>query len=209
MPAAIPIIVAGVQAGSQIYGAKKQAQANREATRATRQSTQEALDLEKARDQENQRQWEAVYGPGGSEEKAFNAAEQERVFQREQAEYRRQLEEAAEAEREYQRQLVREREARADPYRQASRAALDQLGAFLGLSVPQQAYHASASIGAPGTTPPGQTNLSGDRLSMSQPTSPLSRSATERAFAPVNDPQQLATFLSSRPPSRAVPGRGR
>ena len=140
MPAVIPLAVAAVSAGASVYGAKSAGKTARRAATTQRQSDDDAIALERERDAEAKRQWDAT---GPQNQREFAAAEEERSWRRNQEEY--------------QRRLAEERETRLQPYRQASAAALGNLGKMLGINLSQQQQAMTAPRmpqgGAPGQPP--------------------------------------------------------
>lgn len=120
-------IAGGAAAGATIYGSKKAGQSAKRASQVQQQADNAAM--EEARQQRNE------------EKRQFDATEAHR--QREFA--------ASEEERAYTRRMHEEREARQAPYRQASAAALGNLGQILGIDMSQQ----QAAMTSPRQFPPG------------------------------------------------------
>lgn len=144
MPAAvaIPLVTAAVGASATAYGAHSAGKSARRAADVTAKADTDTLALERERDAEARRQWEADQQQKAKE---FAAAEEERAFARQQAEI-------AAADRAYQQQLLREREQRAAPYRAMSQQALGNLGSLLGIDMSGSAL--AQNLSAPRSTGP-------------------------------------------------------
>lgn len=127
MPAAVavPLITAAISTGATVYGSRKSGQSARRAQDIQGRSDDSMLALETRRDEEARRQWDADQQQRAKE---FAAAEEDRAFNRQQAEI-------AASDRAYQQQLLREREQRAVPYRAMSQQALGNLGQLLGIDM--------------------------------------------------------------------------
>ncbi len=120
MPAAvaIPLVTAAVGAGTTAYGAHAAGKSSRRASDVQAKADADTLAIERERDAEAKRQFDAQEAQKAKE---FAASEEERAYARQQADY--------------DRQLQRDKEARLAPYRQASAAALGSLGKILGIDL--------------------------------------------------------------------------
>lgn len=149
MPAAIAVpaiataIAGGTAAAGTIYGAHKAGSSAKRAQDIQSRADADTLAIERERDAEARRQWEADQAQRAKE---FAAAEEERAFARQQAEI-------AATDRAYQQQLLREKEARAVPYRQMSQQALGNLGSLLGIDLSGGGPMRSAQMAAPRVQP--------------------------------------------------------
>ncbi len=117
MPPAVGYAIAGIASGiGAIAGSRSASSASKRATEAEERGLDQQLALERERDVESRRQWDAdqVF-----QQREFEAAEEARMFQRRLDTYNQ--------------ELVAAREARRTPYRAASRAAMGRLGDVLGL----------------------------------------------------------------------------
>lgn len=130
MPAAVavPLIAAAVGAGTTVYGAKSAGKSARRAQNIQSKSDDAAIQLERERDAEARRQWEAAQQ---FEAQKWNAQEEERI---------------------YNRRMQEEREARQAPYRAMSAAALGNLGSMLGLDLGSTPL--AQNLSRPPTPPP-------------------------------------------------------
>jgi len=104
------IIAGAASGGSAVYGARRAGQSADRAARYTADADRRAEEIERRREEEDRRRWEAQQD---FERRRFEATEEDRI-------YRRGLEEA--------------RERRAEPYRQASAAALAKMSDLIGLN---------------------------------------------------------------------------
>ncbi len=214
--AAIPLWAAGATAAGTIYGAKRAGSSHDLATRTQDSANQRAIELEREREAEARRQWEAAQAlqrERDAESRRQWEAEQNFLAQQWAAQEEQRLWERQQAE--YQAQLLREREARLAPYRAASRSALNTLGSRLGLSIPSSSGVSSAispsSLGsAVGLTPRASTGLTS-----AAPMSPVPMAmtpATEAAYTPATgQAPTLGALLAmdrerrSRSPFRQTP----
>ena len=109
-------IGAGVDAATSIYGAHKAGSAEERALKSQEDATADAMELERDQMAEDKRRWDR--------DEAFRAeqwaaSEEDRLFRL--------------ALDRYQQELLVARDARAQPYREASRAAMGRLGDILGI----------------------------------------------------------------------------
>lgn len=100
----------GAATGASLYGAHKQSQSANRAQQIQSNTDAETIRLERERDAEAKRQWDTEQA---FQQQQFAAQEDDRLFNR---------------------RLLEQRDARAEPYRQASAAAVGRLGQMLGLS---------------------------------------------------------------------------
>lgn len=192
MAPAVGFAIAGI-AGAVASGvaARSASRASRAATQAQTTSTGAALQFEREREAEAQRQFDAEEA---FRESQFAAQEEQRL---------------------YERRLQEEREARAAPYRQASQDALQQLRDFFDLPrgaappMPRDAERQGAIL--PGTSdrmlsPFSRRIQSNGEDWMRNPNidaewanlEAVRRPATSMGYRPVNDPRALSTFLRSQ-----------
>ena len=190
---AATIIGSAVSGGATVHGARKQAQASREALRSEERSTAAAEQLERENAAEDRRRWEIEEAQRAEE---FAATEEERLF-------RRRLDE-------YNIELAAAREARQAPYRAARRAAMGRLGDVLGLDFDMgdpvagpvwpggdgSGAMPTTTAGATAVTPAGmrapqQPRTLGQVLGMDPGTRTLSRPATDLSYSPVNQVRAL------------------
>ena len=133
MPAAVavPLITGAIAGGAQVYGAKKAGQSAKRASQVTARADDAAMEEARLEREEAKRQFDAQEAQRAKE---FAASEEERV---------------------YTRRLQEEKEARQAPYRQASAAALGNLGKMLGINLSQQQQQMLAPRVPPGPGQPG------------------------------------------------------
>ena len=142
-PAVAALIGGGAAAGASVYGAKRAGASADRSARYTADADRMAMEEARAQREEDARRW---------------AAEQE--FQRQQWA-------AQEEERAYGRRLQEEREARQAPYRQASQAALGNLGQMLGINLGNSPL--GQSVSAPRSQPPMPAQNTGAPMGWGQP----------------------------------------
>ena len=152
---ALSLIGAGAAGGASVYGSKKAGQSAKRASQVTERADMAAMEEARLEREEAKRQFDAQEAQRAKE---FAAAEEERVYRRTQDDY--------------QQQLVREKEARQIPYRQASAAALGNLGKMLGINLSQQ----QQQMLAPRVPPPPGPGQPGP-LTVPQPGQPPVSSA--------------------------------
>jgi len=207
MPAAIaiPAIVGALGAGATVYGARTAGASARRASGVQARADDASLQYERERDAEAKRQFDIQQQ---FEAQKWQAQEEQRLRDRQIADYNQSQAEAA--------------EARRAPYRAASQAALERLGDMLGLKFDSSAPNprvAPAGVGPPmppassespwsmdGRTP---TNLPpGSRTFSASPMlngpSPAPFDATAPGYQPVN-PTTAGQVLNLRPRRMAAP----
>ena len=111
---ALSLIGAGAAGGASVYGSKKAGDSAKRASQVTARADDAAMEEARLEREEAKRQFDAQEAQRAKE---FAASEEERV---------------------YTRRLQEEKEARQAPYRQASAAALGNLGKMLGINLSQQ-----------------------------------------------------------------------
>ena len=141
-------IAGGAAAGATVYGSKKAEQSAKRASQASERGDMAAMEEARLEREEGKRQFDAMEAQKARE---FAASEEERV---------------------YTRRLQEEKEARQAPYRQASAAALGNLGKMLGINLSQQ----QQQMLAPRVPPPPGPGQPGP-LTVPQPGQPPISSA--------------------------------
>lgn len=129
------LIAAGASGGAAVAGARSASGSARRAADVTDRSNRAVEEDTRLQREEDRRRWEAEQVQ----------AQQDRAAQEEERAYRR-------SQDDYTRRLQEEREARQAPYRQASQAALGNLGQLLGIDM--SGTPLNQSLSAPRTAPP-------------------------------------------------------
>ena len=130
----VQTVAVGTGAALNVYGNRQQARQADRAAGFEDRAWQAAQEESRQQRIEEQKRWDAQYGPEGFEAKRFAAENEQRIRDREIQDYNQRMTEAA--------------EARRAPYRAASQAALGRLGDMLGLR-----FDTPFTSGAPSGTP--------------------------------------------------------
>lgn len=182
MPIALPaatLIAGAVGGGAAAYGAHAAGKSAARASDVQAKADADTLAIERERDAEAKRQFDAQEA---QKVKEFAASEEERAYARQQADY--------------DRQLQRDKEARLAPYRQASAAALGSLGKILGIDLSGR----QASVMTPAPVPPSGVAPMSSQAAISRP--PL----TQPTASPMAAPNAVPTVADLIQWQRATQG---
>lgn len=113
----------GIPVATSLYGNRQQNRSQDRALEFERRSAEENMAFLREQEAEKRRQWEAIYGPDGSEKRAFDADQEQRRLDRA----------AADEERAFTRSTFEAKEGRRGPFRAVGRGALMSLADMAGI----------------------------------------------------------------------------